>query len=207
MKDIAMNKAIDLYLTQLRDKTTPRRQFRAAARTVTDLLAHKALLHLTTKSVSLETPIAPTKGIIQTDEVMLVAILRSGIAMLPTFLRYFRDATVGILGIHRDEKTAEAHLYYQNLPPIHPNQQVIIIDPMIATGGTGCMTISILQKKGIPEEKIMFVGIISASEGIHKIKSAFPNITIIVAAEDKKLNAQKYIVPGLGDFGDRYFGT
>jgi len=202
-----MNKAINLYLTLLRNKKTEQCKFQRTAHIVADLLAQQALLHLNTKSISIDTPIAKTTGIELTDEIVLVAILRSGITMLPAFLHYFPGASIGIIGLKRDEKTAEAHLYYQNLPPLAKNLQIIIIDPMLATGGTGIITISLLCERTIQQNKILFVSIVSAPEGIKKINNAFPGVTIITAAEDEKLNAKKFIVPGLGDFGDRYFGT
>jgi len=202
-----MNQAIELYLTKLRDKNTNRCKFQKAAHSISDLLAQQALLHLKTKTVSIQTPIAPTTGIELTDEIVLVPILRSGITMVPAFLNYFPGAAIGVVGLKRDEKTAIAHLYYNNLPPLNKYQQIIILDPMIATGGTAVETLKLLKENGIHEDKILFVAIVSAPEGINTILTSFPGITIITASEDEKLNDKKLIVPGLGDFGDRYFGT
>jgi len=202
-----MNKAINLYLTILRDKKTKCLQFRHAATIVADLLAHQTLLQLNTKTVTIDTPLAKTSGIQRINDIVLIPILRSGITMLPAFLCYFPDAPIGVVGLKREEKTAEAHLYYHNFPPLTPEHQIIILDPMLATGGTAVETIALLKKYGIQENKIIFVSIVSAPEGINKIRTAFPTVTIITAAEDERLNAKKFIVPGLGDFGDRYFGT
>jgi len=202
-----MNKAINLYLTILRDQSTQRCKFQKTADTISELLAHQTLLHIKTKKIEIKTPVELAPGIERVDEIVLIPILRSGITMLPAFLKYFAGAGIGVVGLKRDEKTAIAHLYYKNLPPLNPNQQIIIIDPMIATGGTGIETLKLLQDDGVQENKILFVSIVSAPEGINKIRTSFPGITIITASEDEKLNTQKFIVPGLGDFGDRYFGT
>jgi len=202
-----MNKAIDLYLTVLRNKKTKRCSFQKNANLISEILAQQTLLHIQTKQVHIETPIDATEGIERCDDVMLVPILRSGITMLPAFLKFFPGASIGVMGLQRDEKTAQAHWYYHKLPTITSNQQIIIIDPMIATGGTGIETIGFLKKEGIPEDKMLFVSIISAPEGINAITEKYPHVTIISAGKDKELNKKKFIVPGLGDFGDRYFGT
>lgn len=202
-----MNKAIDLYLTKLRDKNSGRAEFQHNAHMISNLLAQQALLHIKTKEVDITTPIAPTDGLERTQEVVLVPILRAGITMLPAFLQYFPGAAIAVVGLKRDEKTAIAHRYYQNFPPLNKNQQIIILDPMIATGGTGVATLELLKEKGIEQKQILFVSIVSAPEGLTAIKSKFPDITIITAATDEKLNDKKFIIPGLGDFGDRYFGT
>jgi len=202
-----MNKAIDLYLTKLRDKHTDREGFQQNAHMISNLMAQQTLLHIKTKDVEIETPVTPTDGLERVQEVVLVPILRAGITMLPAFLHYFPGSDIAIVGLKRDEKTAIAHRYYDNFPPLNKNQQIIILDPMIATGGTGLATLNLLQEKGIEQKQILFISIVSAPEGIAAIKSKFPDITIITAATDEKLNDKKFIVPGLGDFGDRYFGT
>jgi len=202
-----MNNAINLYLTILRNRDTKRCSFQKTANLLSELLAQQALLHIQTKEVKIETPIAPTTGIERVDEVVLVPILRSGISMLPSFLKFLPGAAIGVVGLQRDEKTAQAHWYYHKLPPLNPKQQIIIIDPMLATGGTALETIGLLKKQGMPENKILFVSIVGAPEGIHAVESQFPEVTIIYAGKDTELNAKKFIVPGLGDFGDRYFGT
>jgi len=202
-----MNKAIDIYITQLRNKNSSRQQFQKYSSLISNLLAQETLLHLQTKNITFETPIAQTTGIELKNEIILCAILRSGISMISPFLTYFPGAAIGIIGAKRDEKTAQADLYYQNLPPLSANQQIIILDPMIATGGTGIIALNLLSQKGVKPENIIFVSIVSAPEGINNIKKFYPHITLITAAQDQKLNDKKFIVPGLGDFGDRYFGT
>jgi len=159
------------------------------------------------KKIQIQTPIDTATGIKLADPIVLVPILRSGITMLHAFTHYFPDASIGVVGLRRDEKTAIAHWYYENLPPLSKKEQVIILDPMIATGGTALETLKKLQEHGVPQEKILFVSMVCAPEGLEAIKAKFDQITIITAAVDDHLNAQKFIVPGLGDFGDRYFGT
>lgn len=138
---------------------------------------------------------------------MVVPILRSGLAMLPAFLSVFPEATVGVVGLQRDEKTAIAAWYYHHLPQFDNKTQIIIIDPMIATGGTAVETIAYLMEHGASTEHILMVSIISAPEGIRNIHEHFPAVRIICAAHDVGLTKDKRITPGLGDFGDRYFGT
>ena len=136
-----------------------------------------------------------------------MVILRSGITMLQPFLEYFPQATVGVIGMRRDEQTAEPHLYYENIPPLQQDQLVLLLDPMLATGGTTVATLKILTERGIKEENVVFVGIVSAPEGVQNLKVNFPQVKTLIAAEDERLNSDFFIVPGLGDFGDRYFGT
>lgn len=200
-------KSYDLFLSILRDKSTPMNQFRKAARTLTQLLAQEALEQVKSKEIEIATPMGNATGSILAQKTVLVPILRSGITMVEPFLDYFTTASIGVVGLRRDEQTAIAHLYYENIPPIGPHDQVIMLDPMIATGGTAHATLEILTKKGVRQKQILFVAIVCAPEGIAVLRNSFPEVKIIVAAHDKKLNDKKFIVPGLGDFGDRYFGT
>ncbi len=202
-----MDNAINIYMSILRDKKSTREQFRSASYNVSLLLAREALNQMKTKFFEFSTPVATTQGVKCADPVVLVPILRSGITMIPPFLKLFPDATVGVVGFRRDEKTAQAQFYYANFPPMGKDHQIIIVDPMIATGGTGIGTLELLKEKGISEKQILFVSIVSSQEGIDAISKQYPNINIITAACDKELNKDKFIVPGLGDFGDRYFGT
>lgn len=139
--------------------------------------------------------------------VTLIPILRSGLALLTAFLKAFPDATVGFVGMKRDEQTAMPMLYYKNIPVIQPNSQVIILDPMLATGGSATAVLKIITEMGVAQEQIIFVSIISAPEGIDKIKREFPEIKVIIGVQDQGLTKDKFIIPGLGDFGDRFFGT
>ena len=202
-----MKLAKELLMTTLRDKKTKRPLFRRTAHQLASVLAHEAADHLEIQEKPITTPLAPATGTALKRPIVLVPILRSGITMLPAFLDVFDDATVGVVGLKRDEKTAIAHWYYENLPLLTGAQQIIILDPMIATGGTGVETLRKLKEFDIMQDRILFVSIVCAPEGLDAIRAEFPNITIITCAIDDHLNAEKFIIPGLGDFGDRYFGT
>lgn len=202
-----MNVMKETLLTILRKKNTSRSEFRWTSDRLTHLLACQAADHLATQTYSIESPMGATQGVKFSQNIVLVPILRSGITMFPPFLQYFPFAKIGVVGLKRDEQTAIAHWYYDNVPPIGTDDQVIVLDPMLATGGTLAETLSLLKKKGVAEKNILFVGIVSAPEGEQVIKEKFPEVTLLIAARDEKLNDKKFIVPGLGDFGDRYFGT
>lgn len=139
--------------------------------------------------------------------VVLVPILRSGVALLASFLEVFTAARVGFVGLKRNEKTLKARAYYKNIPPIKKNDIVIVLDPMLATGGSAVVGIRTLLKMGAREENIVFAGVIAAPLGVEKLRKNFPEITIVLGVCDKGLDTKGYIVPGVGDFGDRYFGT
>ena len=202
-----MDNLKSLLISILRDEKTGRAEFRHAALNLAEVLAFKASEFFNVKTELLQTPIAQTEGTKLKNNIMLVPILRSGLALLPAFLKYFPDAPVGIVGLRRDEKTAIAQLYYNKIPKINSQDQVIILDPMIASGGTAEATLNILQNMGIQQERIIFVSIVCAPQGLESVSKKFPGVKFIVAVQDKDLNPQKFIVPGLGDFGDRFFGT
>lgn len=202
-----MNNVTNYYMSILRSKETNRPLFRAAAHHLADVLAAEVAKQLPTKEVSIQTPFAKTKGSEYAGPQLIVPVLRSGIAMLPSFLSYFPDAFVGIVGLKRDEKTAIAHQYYCNIPPISNDMSIMIIDPMLATGGTAISTIELLRKQGARDNQIFLICMISAPEGIKAVAQAAGEVTIITAVTDERLNDKKFILPGLGDFGDRYFGT
>lgn len=197
----------ELLLTILRNKETPVAKYREAAHKLGSLLAYESANFLEKGNITIETQLAKTEGFKFKNNIVLIPILRSGIALLDAFIRVFDSANVGFIGLRRDEKTAIASLYYDKLPKISPADDIILLDPMIATGGSGTEAIAILKKLGLKEEKMLFVAIIASKEGIEKIKNKFPKVRIIVPHIDNSLNSKKFIVPGLGDFGDRYFGT
>lgn len=171
------------------------------------LLAAEASSYIATENHEIETPLAKMKGSKIKEEIVLVPILRAGLSLLHPFMELFPDCKVGFLGIKRNEETAEPGLYYNNLPEVKPNQFYIILDPMIATGGSGSMAVRAIKSRGTKEEKILYVGVIGAPDGMNALKKEAPNMKIICPEVDPELNSKKYIVPGLGDFGDRYFGT
>jgi uracil phosphoribosyltransferase len=197
----------NVLMTTLRNKQTSMKVFRETADRLAHILAQESTQYIKTKSITIETPLKPARGITFDTHVVLIPILRSGLALLPAFLEYYPDASVGFVGLKRDEETAIAKQYYQNLPPIQPNDQIIILDPMLATGGSTAATIEILLNQGITQEQMLFVGVICAQEGLEHIQKRFPQLHIIIAAHDPILNNKKFIEPGLGDFGDRFFGT
>lgn len=203
-----MDKLAELLMATLRNEKTTMAEFRIAADKLAYLLVHEAAQHLHTQMQPITTPLhKQTEGAFLRENIVLIPILRSGLALLPAFMRYFINARIGFVGLKRDEKTAIAHLYYKKLPPITPTDQVLVLDPMIATGGSGSSTLEIVTQFGINQEQIIFVGVIAATAGLEQIKRKFPDVKVVVAAQDPELNAAKYIIPGLGDFGDRYFGS
>lgn len=197
----------DILITSLRDRTTTRDLFRQTTHQLAHMLAFEAIEFLPKKSINIVTPLAPTRGTTLAYEPVIVPILRSGLSLLPVFLEHFSMAAVGFVGLKRDEKTAQAHLYYFNVPPINHETYLIIVDPMIATGGSACSTVELLIQQGAREDHIIFVAVIGSQEGVTRLQKTFPHLHLIIAVIDDSLNAQKYIIPGLGDFGDRYFGT
>lgn len=194
-------------LTILRNKNTTKEEFRLATTKLSKIIAAEAALKIKQKTVSIETIHAHTTGFKISQSICLVPILRSGIALLPSFLYYFDSAPIGILGIRRDEETYEPNMYYHNMPPIDANTFIMILDPMIATGGTICLTVKYLLNRGANESNINVWSIISSLQGVKLIQDNYKDVTINTVAIDEKLNKKKCIVPGLGDFGDRYFGT
>ncbi len=193
-------------LTKLRDKNSSTVEFRRAADRLAHTLAVEVGESFEHQEIDLQTPLKKSSGVRLKHPIVLIPILRVGLALFYPFLNYFEGAEVGFLGLKRDEKNYESHLYFQRLPKITEESEVIVLDPMIATGGTASAVLEILEKMGIKQTKITFVAVIAAPEGIASFKSRFPKVRIHLVALDEKLNDQKFIVPGLGDFGDRYFG-
>jgi uracil phosphoribosyltransferase len=202
-----MQKLKDQLLTILRHVETDIDTFRRVSDKLSTILAQETAILLDSEPHSIQTPITDMVGTKCSEGVVLIPILRSGLAMLPSFQTLFEGARVGILGYRRDKKSIQAIKYYENLPDFADNDRAVIIDPMLATGGTASSAIDLLKSKNIPEEKIIFVGILSSPEGKRHLETLYPKIQIILGAVDENLNHVKYIVPGIGDFGDRYFGT
>ncbi len=202
-----MNTLSTILLSNLRNKELSRSMFREYANQLAHCLAQQAADFIATQKTTITTPFGTASGLSFQKQIVLVPILRSGEALLGPFMTYFPGAAVGFVGLRRDEKTAIAKLYYSNIPKLTGKEQIIMLDPMIATGGSATATLNILLTMGMQQEQILFVAVIAAQEGLDAVQKAFPKIKIIVAGIDKELNATKFIVPGLGDFGDRYFGT
>lgn len=194
----------NVFLSILRNKDTTGPEFRHATRQLGFLLAEEAIDHLPQEQFSLETPLGTTTGIRPPENILLIPILRSGLALLPSFLDVYQNAKVGFFGEARDEN-AIAHLYYENLPEITPDTYIIILEPLIATGGTMIVALDRLIELNVPAEKILVCSILTAAEGIEVIQKKYPKVKLIYIDQDNELNSHKFLVPGIGDFGDRYF--
>lgn len=195
------------FITILRNKETPVEQYRWAADQLGTVLAVEtdALFPKTTTFVN--TPLAQTQGVRYKNPFTLVPILRSGLVMLPPFMRLYPNSNVGFLGIRRDELTAVPELYYKNLPAFEAESPILLLDPMIATGGSATMAVKVLEEAGAKEKQITLISFIASPEGIQHFQKSCPETHLVVAQIDEGLDAHKRILPGLGDFGDRYFGT
>lgn len=192
-------------LTRLRDKNTEPKKFRELVRELAALLTYEATLDLATRRVQIETPMANTQGDDLKEKIGLIPILRAGLGMVEGVWGLMPSAEVWHIGLYRDEQTLKPVAYYNRLP-IAPTVSVcLILDPMLATGGSAVATVDILKKWGVA--KIKFVGLIAAPEGIQKLHTTHPDVPIHIAAIDERLNEVGYILPGLGDAGDRMFGT
>lgn len=192
-------------LSRLRDKTTEPKKFRELVREIAGLLAYEATADLQTEPLEIETPLEKMQAQQLKEKIGLIPILRAGLGMVEGIWELMPSAEVWHIGLYRDEKTLQPVEYYNKLP-IDPRVAVcLILDPMLATGGSATATADILKKWGV--KKIKFVGLIASPEGIKAMQAAHPDIDIFVAAIDDHLNERGYIVPGLGDAGDRQFGT
>ena len=172
---------------------------------ISKILLIEATKQMQLKNRTITTPLAEFIGKELQDEVVVVPVLRAGLAMLIAFQEMLPKASVGFIGLERDEKTAIAREYYKKIPKILSTHIVYVVDPMLATGGSMDDTITAVKQKGA--KRIVGVSIVSAPEGIKRVSEHHPDVPIITSAIDEKLNDTAYIVPGLGDFGDRYFGT
>ena len=195
------------FLTTLRQVSTTPLLFRQASQSLARLLAAEAAQSLPLHSVKIQTPLGPTSGSHLSERVILVPILRAGLALLGSFEELFADAAIGFFGMRRDEKTAIPRLYYENLPKITSHDWIFLLDPMLATGGSSSLALQLLEKAGASLNRTILVSVIAAQEGVDLIRKQFPQTRLITGAIDPALNDHKFIVPGLGDFGDRYFDT
>jgi len=194
-------------VAMLRDRNTPPKLFRELVKEITTFLAYEALRDVRTKPVDVETPVAKTVGtMVDEPRVVIVPILRAGMGMLDAVLDVLPYAKVGVLGIQRNEETAEPVAYCAKVPRAENGEELaIVIDPMLATGGSVCCAISGIKELGY--KRIKFLNLISAPEGIARFEKEHPDVPVFTAAKDERLNSKFYIVPGLGDAGDRIFGT
>jgi uracil phosphoribosyltransferase len=191
-------------LTHLRDKTTKPALFRTLSYQIALLLALEATRDLATEEKPIETPLEPMTGRVLARPLAVVPILRAGLGMLQPFHDIFPDVSVGYVGLERDHTTAIARSYYCKLPPLE-GKRVIIVDPMLATGGSAAQAVDVVKSAGGKE--VVFVCIVASPEGVAVMQRTHPEVPIHAGALDRALNAKKYILPGLGDFGDRLYGT
>ena len=191
-------------LTHLRDKTTKPVLFRTLSYQISLLLALEATRDLATEEKAIETPLEPFTGRVFAKPLVIVPILRAGLGMVQPFLDTFPDVSVGYVGLERDHTTAIARSYYCKLPPLE-GKRVLVIDPMLATGGSAAQAVDVVKAAGAKE--IVFVCIVASPEGVATMQQAHPEVPVHTGALDRALNSRKYILPGLGDFGDRLYGT
>lgn len=192
-------------ITLMRDIDTKPKQFRELVNEITEFLAIASLEDLRTEEIPVTTPVAQTTGVRIKDSIVIVPILRAGMGMLDAMLRVLPYAKVGVLGMQRNETTAEPMPYYAKVPPAKNDELAIVIDPMLATGGSACDAFAQLKKLGY--RRIVFLNLIAAPEGVARVETEHPDVPVFTAALDEGLNSSFYIVPGLGDAGDRIFGT
>jgi uracil phosphoribosyltransferase len=191
-------------LTHLRDKTTKPALFRTLCDQITLLLALEATRDLATEEKMIDTPFESMIGRVLAKPLAVVPILRAGLGMVEPFLNLFPDVSVGYVGLVRDHITAIAHSYYCKLPPLD-GRRVLVVDPMLATGGSAVQALDVVKAAGAKD--LALVCIVAAPEGVVFVTQRHPEVPIFIAALDRELNAMKYILPGLGDFGDRLYGT
>ncbi|MGB5255947.1 MAG: uracil phosphoribosyltransferase [Woeseiaceae bacterium] len=205
MAELIDHPCVQHKLAIIRDVETGHKRFRELATEITKFVCYEALKNIRTKEVTVQTPVAnATCRKIDTD-IVVIPILRAGVGMLEGILELVPTARVGFVGLYRDEETKQPVTYYESLPRQIEGGTCILIDPMVATGGSTVAAIDILKENGA--DNIVVVCIVTCPEGIKVVEAAHPGVRLYAAAIDEKLNEKKYIVPGLGDAGDRLFGT
>ena len=206
LKETALTRALH---TTMRDKTSSRHDFVTSSNRVVRLLIEEALALLPAKTKTVETPCGPYDGVELPEEssIVAVSILRAADCMLGEVRNMMPAVAVGKILIQRNEETAEPVLMYSKLPPSLVDRPILLLDPMLATGGSAVTAVDVLLGKGAKAQNIIFVNIVAVRDGIAKLATAHPEVQVVTSAIDPILNEKKYIVPGLGDFGDRYFGT
>ncbi len=192
-------------LTLLRNQKSAAETFRRALQELSILLLTEGARSWDTSPLDVETPLRSCQGVVLSQHVVFVPILRAGLGMLDGMLHLIPEARVGHLGLYRDELTLRPVIYYQRLPASIASAQVLLLDPMLATGNSASQAVTILKEKGA--QNIQFICVLACPPGIEQLQSQHPDVAIVTAAIDPELNQFGYIVPGLGDAGDRYFGT
>lgn len=191
-------------LTQLRDRSTPPPLFRLLAKRLALVLCLEATRTIPTAETDVDTPLARTSGARLAQPLVAVPVLRAGLGMLEAVTELFPEVTVGYVGLERDHATFEPSLYYSKMPPVE-GRSVLLLDPMLATGGSAGAACRALEEAGA--EHITLLSVVAAPDGVRRLAEEHPHVDVVTAAVDEGLNPNAYIVPGLGDFGDRLFGT
>lgn len=191
-------------ISELRKKDTPPERYRDLCRTLTTLLVLEATNDLRTRTETIQTPLEVMRGQVLSEGLAAIPVLRAGLGMLEPVTQLFNDVKVGYIGLERAHDTAIAHRYYCKLPDL-AGRRVLCLDPMLATGGSASQAISFVKESG--GERVVMVCVIAAPEGVARLNADHPDVRIVAGALDRELNANKYILPGLGDFGDRLYGT
>jgi uracil phosphoribosyltransferase len=192
-------------LTRLRDKRTQSQEFRRLLGEIASLMLYEATRSFATRPTAVQTPLAPARGFRIKRDVVLVPVLRAGLGMLDSILQLIPNARVGFIGLKREETTLRAQFYHKSLPKNLSRFEVILIDPMLATGGSAVAALNLLAEQGA--KQVRLVNLVAAPEGIRRVRKSYPKLPIFTAAIDRRLNNKGYILPGLGDVGDRLFGT
>ena len=205
MAELVNHPCVQHKLAIIRDAETGHKRFRELATEITKFICYEALKNIRTRDVIVRTPVAEAQCRKIDTDLVVVPILRAGVGMLDGILELVPTARVGFVGLYRDEQTKKPVTYYQRFPKQIEGGTCIVIDPMLATGGSTAATIDLLKKDGA--QNIVVVCIVTCPEGIALVEKAHPDVVIYAAAIDEKLNEKKYIVPGLGDAGDRLYGT
>lgn len=192
-------------LARLRDKRTQSQEFRRLLGEIASLMLYEATRSFAVRPVSVQTPLAVAPGFRLEREVVLVPVLRAGLGMLDSILQLIPHARVGFIGLKREETTLRAQFYHQSLPPNLSRFETILIDPMLATGGSAVAALDLLAGQGA--RRVRLVNLVAAPDGIRRVQNKYPRVPIFTATIDRRLNDKGYILPGLGDAGDRLFGT
>ena len=193
------------HLSVLRDRDTPSGEFRRRLREAAMLIGFEALRDLRLAEIDVETPLEGTRGHRLGDDIIVIAILRAGLGMVEGFLGLMPEARVGHLGMYRDEEELSPVGYYESIPEHGPEAEIVLVDPMLATGGSADSALTRLKERGA--KRLRFVCLVAAPEGLEAVRANHPDVPIFCASVDRELDERGYIRPGLGDAGDRLFGT
>ena len=198
-----------ILLTTIRNKNTPLSDLRKATESLASILANEASVYLEKENVTINTPWVKTTGTKLKNNIILVSVLKGGLTLLDPFMNFFKDhkVKVGFIGSMRKGKKSAVGVYYDDLPPIAKSDEIIVLESVLASGGTACNTINKIKDAGGKEEKIILVTLVSAAEGINKIRKELPKVRIVTSGANEKLNKEHCVVPGVGkDFGARFYG-